>query len=100
MLIPVQGTDGVYLDVDPIRGREAEISARLEEIGASKDLISSSIRELADIVGTALAGSTVSKATVEFGLQFSVDSGHVISVIAKLSATCSVKISLEWTPRE
>ena len=97
MLAKIEESDIAYIDVGASGTEEAEIGAN-RRLGISREAVAKAVREASVLVKGDLSELGVSKATVEFGLQFAVESGQVVSVIAKGSGSSSLKVCLEWIP--
>jgi hypothetical protein len=52
---------------------------------------------VARAMGTRLRRTEASKATVEFGCEFVLESGSFVAVIGKTSGKSTFKVALEWT---
>jgi hypothetical protein len=84
------GTGDPETDVgvlDALRGREA----------LSFDGVTEAIEAIASRVTDALTSAKPEKATVEFGVDIGVEAGGLTGLLAKGSATATLKITLEWS---
>lgn len=103
MYLKVQDCEGLYFETG-----ESHIDLEEKEIGIrdgiksmiSADSVFAAIIEFAKSVKSQFAKMSASKASIEFGLQFSVESGKVISIITKGTASCNIKVTLEWNQGE
>ena len=71
-----------------------------EEVGVLDSLpieqVTAVVTELAQLVGDALEKARPSKATVEVGLEFGLQEGKLVALIARGSGKANLKIGLEW----
>jgi len=80
-----------------------EVSSRggREQVGLldaiPMDKISGLLEEIASHLGEALRKTAPTKAAVELGLEFGLEEGKLVALIARGSAKANVKISLEWS---
>src|SRR5690349_20110539 len=76
---------------------EQELSgSALRRSTATVDQIATSIGAFATRIGASLAGSDCQRYSIEFGCEIAVETGQVVALLGKGSATTSVKITLEW----
>jgi hypothetical protein len=64
--------------------------------GSSFQDITNVIEGIAKSLVATLQKAHPRKASVEFGLEFAVESGKLITVVVKGSSTANLKITLEW----
>ena len=57
------------------------------------------IRSVAGEMVEAVEGLSVSRATIEFGVSFTVRSGQLVAAFVDAGQECSFAVTLEWTPR-
>jgi Trypsin-co-occurring domain 1 len=60
----------------------------------------SSIRQVAHEMVQTVDGLGMSRATVEFGVTFSMHAGKLVAAIVDAGQECAFKLILEWTPKE
>ncbi|MFD0514217.1 CU044_2847 family protein [Streptomyces aureus] len=72
---------------------ERDIAARCLSLDEAVD----SLVGVARSVGQRLQESGSTKATVEFGCEFAVESGQIVAVLGKATARSTFKVALEWT---
>ncbi len=96
-LVPVQLPDGKRIYV------QAVAQGGLEQVGN----IPIPFKEVADVIESistsivnALKKAKPSKATVEFGLEIGLESGHLTTLLVKGTSTATLKIVLEWSEIE
>ncbi|MEU4159257.1 CU044_2847 family protein [Actinoplanes sp. NPDC026670] len=96
-IIPIQaGQDRVYLSVqriDQVSGDEQEISARIP----SFDEVVAKVTGLAGSAIDGLRNSGADRVTLEFGCEFGLESGQLITLISKATGKATFKIGLEWS---
>jgi len=80
-----------YLEVIP-RGRQ-EVGA-LDSIPF--DQIAQTLTRIAGGLQTAIETAKPSKAAVEIGLEFGLEAGKVVALIARGSGKANLKVTLEW----
>ncbi|MFF4979002.1 CU044_2847 family protein [Streptomyces sp. NPDC001046] len=80
----------------PDLAEEQEIGWRAVRMDSALDSLTAVARSL----GTRLQQTGASKATVEFGCDFSFDSGQLLTVVGKASAKSAWKVTLEWSAPE
>jgi hypothetical protein len=100
MLIKIADIDGLWVEIDytPTEDMEQEVGVIDRIRGAlSFGTLSQAIIRMSKLIKEQLAEADVSKATIEFGIGFAIESGQAITVIAKGSAQATVKVTLEWT---
>jgi hypothetical protein len=95
------GSASVYIEARELAGRYASDTVGVEErdiAGARPTLdgVVSAIKEFAAELAVALEGSGASRAAVEFGCEFALETGHLVAVLGKASAKSSLKVTLEW----
>ena len=54
------------------------------------------VRSVANSVHEAVVDAAPTAVSVEFGLELSVQSSHIVAVLAQVGATTSVKVRLDW----
>jgi hypothetical protein len=94
-IIPVVLENGTKLRVEvrSLGGREP-VGVIAEQ--RFKDVIDS-IEAIAAAFGESLKKINPKKASVEFGIEIGLESGHLTALICKGTATANLKITLEWT---
>jgi Trypsin-co-occurring domain 1 len=102
MLVELQA-DGSVLYVEarelaPLPGDdEQELSGSVRRLpAATVDHVVAAVGGFASQIGASLAQSGCQRYSVEFGCEIAVETGRVVAVLGKGSATSSVKITLEW----
>ena len=79
---------------------EAEAPAGYQDVSistASMDGLLEQVRLFAEKLRPALQQAKPTKASVEFGVSFSVEAGQLVAVVAKGTGTANIKICLEWS---
>jgi hypothetical protein len=56
------------------------------------------IRSVAADMVQAVDGLSVSRATIEFGVTFSIHSGQLVAAFVDAGQECTFNVTLEWTP--
>ena len=90
--------DEVYLEVLGHGGRE--------KVGLTESIpferITTILEGIAEHLGKALEKASPTKATVELGVEFALQEGKLVALIARGSGKANLKVSLEWdrTPSE
>jgi hypothetical protein len=83
------------LEVIPRGGRE--------EVGVLDaipfDRVVETLGQIANGIGAAVEKAKPSKATVEIGVEFGLEAGQVVALIARGSGKANLKILLEWAKR-
>jgi hypothetical protein len=83
-----------YLEVTP-RGRQ--------EVGALDmipfDQVVQTLTRIAQGLGTAVEAVRPSKASIEIGVEFGLEAGQVVALIARGTGKANLKITLEWDQR-
>ncbi|MFI6608052.1 CU044_2847 family protein [Streptomyces sp. NPDC050507] len=74
-------------------GEEQEIGWRRPSL----DPVLDGLTAVARAMGTRLQQTGVSKATVEFGCDVSLDSGQLLAVLGKTTSKAAWKVTLEWS---
>jgi hypothetical protein len=98
-LVPIEvGGQKIYLSVRAVEpaggepGDEREIAYRKPRLEQVLDGLAVFAQE---IVGR-FQGTNASKVTVQFGCEVVVESGTLVAVIGKASATSAITVGLEW----
>jgi hypothetical protein len=94
VLLPSDKQSGLYIEVAVRGGRETV--GLLDSIPI--DHVCALLSDVANAVGNALAKASPSKATVELGVEFGIQEGKLVALIARGSGKANLKIGLEWTP--
>ena len=91
---PIQLDDGVkaYLEAIPRGGRE-EVGI-LEAIPF--DRVVDTIGQIANGIGRAIEQTKPSKAAVEIGIEFGLEAGKLVTLIARGTGKANLKVTLEW----
>jgi hypothetical protein len=91
---PIQLADGAkaYLEVIPRGGRE-EVGI-LEAIPF--DRVVETLGQIANGVGGAIEKAKPSKAAVEIGVEFGLEAGKRVTLIARGTGKANLKVTLEW----
>lgn len=85
--------DGTTANVEATSmGDEEEVAFTIP----SFDDVANSIEGIARSLGRAIQRANPKKATVEFGVDFSIESGHLTPFIVKGTESANLKITLEW----
>jgi hypothetical protein len=85
---------------------ENPVLLRVTDLGGSADVgaldtfsldeVADSIKAIADTLGQALVSASPKKATVEFGLELTLQSGKLISLITEAGGKATLKVQLQW----
>jgi hypothetical protein len=76
---------------------ERELSGSVRRMSAATvDQVAHAVSGFASQLGASLAHTGCQRYSVEFGCEIAVETGQVVAVLGKGSATSSVKITLEW----
>lgn len=95
MKVATENGDPIYIEIEHQRGEQDA------SIGSLKlDDFMKTAKTLATEFETLLISSLPKKATLEFGLSASVESGALVGFLAKGGAEANVKITLEWDKTE
>ena len=92
-LVSLPGTENdIFIEVVLRGGRE--------EVGLTESIpferISSLLAEVAQSMGTALEKAKPTKAVAELGIEFGLEAGKLVALIARGSTKANLKISMEW----
>jgi hypothetical protein len=82
---------------------ESASSSGIQDVANSRfsfDGIEETIKTISSRLHKAISGINPSKASVEFGLEFSVESGKITSMIVKGEGKGNLKITLEWEKKK
>ncbi len=81
-----------YLEVVPRGGRE--------EVGVLDaipfDQVVETIGQIANSIGGAIDRAKPSKAAVEIGIEFGLEAGNLVALIARGTGKANLKVTLEW----
>lgn len=94
-----EGERQIYLEVLDQGGRQ-EVGV-LDSIPF--DQVTEILSKIAERIGDSLGQARPSKACVELGVEFGLENGQLVALIARGSGKANLKISLEWhhsEPRE
>jgi hypothetical protein len=84
--------DDVFIEVILRGGRE--------EVGLAEAIpferINSLLAQIAESMGAALEKAKPTKAVAELGIEFGLEAGKLVALIARGSTKANLKISLEW----
>jgi Trypsin-co-occurring domain 1 len=76
---------------------EEELSGSVRKMSvATVDQVVAAVGGFASRIGASLAQSGCQRYSVEFGCEIAVETGRVVAVLGKGSATSSMKITMEW----
>ncbi len=76
---------------------EQELSGSVRRMSAATvDQVAAAVGGFATRIGASLAQSGCQRYSIEFGCEIAVETGRVVAVLGKGSATSTVKITLEW----
>ena len=82
----------VYLEVLDRGGRE--------DVGLLDGIpfqqVTDLLGEIADHLGTTLRRARPSKASIELGVEFGIENGQLVALIARGSGKANLKIAMEW----
>lgn len=96
-LIPVRLKDGSDVMVEvTLLGGEEQVGFRENFTFES---ITKNIEAISDHLLMAVKAVKPNKATIEFGVEFGVESGQITSFLVKGTGNANVKITLEWEER-
>lgn len=93
--IPVQLSDNTicFFEVEPASGRQA-VSAEDKVFNFSS--IRSQVQKVSEEFIAVFNQLNVKKTSLEFGIELSVESGQLTSIIVKGSGKANLKVTLEW----
>jgi hypothetical protein len=91
LLIPGSSGD-LYIEVVPRGGRESV--GILDSFPFDK--ITAMIFDVAEGIGNGLKAAKATKASVELGLEFGLQEGKLVALIARGSGKANLKVKLEW----
>jgi hypothetical protein len=86
------GAEGIYFEVLMCGGRE-EVGL-LDSIPI--DRVVTLLHHIAGFMGSALEKANPSKASAELGVEFGLEEGKLVALIARGTAKANLKIKLEW----
>jgi hypothetical protein len=93
IIVPIDADGTTILAEIVSRGGEQEIAGgKIPSFSGAAEAISKIAKEMA----AAIKSAAPSKATVEFGCELSLESGHLTTLIVNSSGSASLKITLEW----
>lgn len=92
VMLDGDGTSRVLLEVVQRGGRE-NVSV-LDSVPLEQ--ITSVVTKLARGVLDAVVAAQPDKASVELGLEFGMESGSLVAIVARGTATANVKVTMEW----
>lgn len=92
VLLPGDKQSDLYIEVAVRGGRETV--GLLDFIPI--DHVCALLADVANAVGNALAKASPSKATVELGVEFGMQEGKLVALIARGGGKANLKIGLEW----
>lgn len=92
--VTLPGNDGgkVYFEIVPRGGRE-EVGV-LDSIPF--DQVTELLASIASGIGETLEKAKPKKATIELGVEFGLEAGKLVALIARGTGKANLKISLEW----
>lgn len=95
-VIPAKLPDGTEIRIE---ARHLDDDGRPQQVGianlAFADLVPS-IQGISETVLTAIKNVAPSKATVEFGIEASLEAGKLVALLCSGETKANLKISLEW----
>lgn len=95
--VTLPGEDGRQVFVEVVsRGGREEVGV-LDSIPF--DQITEVLGSIASSIGDTLEKARPTKASVELGLEFGLEAGHLVALIARGSGRANLKINLEWERR-
>jgi len=90
--VDLGGGAKAYLEVIPRGGRE--------EVGVLDtipfDQVVETLGQIANGIGVAIEKARPSKAAVEIGVEFGLEAGQLVALIARGSGKANLKVTLEW----
>ena len=100
-VIPVKLPDGSQIRVE---ARHLDSGGKREKVGITDlpffaDLIPS-IEGISQTVLAAIEKVGPKKASVEFGIEASIEAGKLVALLCSGEATANLKITLEWEPKK
>lgn len=90
------GDSGVFIEVE-LRGGREDVGL-LDSIPFER--VTTLVGEIAHHIGSAIKKAQPSKATVEVGIEFGLEEGKLVALIARGSTKANLKISMEWAHAE
>jgi|ERR1051325_11040817 len=93
--LSVPGADGQELFVEVVLRGGREQVGLLDSVPFDK--IATMVTQVAQAVGDALEKAKPNKAAAELGIEFGLEEGKLVALIARGSAKANLKISLEWS---
>ena len=97
VMVAVAG-EGLAAVAGAVAGEEREVSGRVGKPALEQVL--DGLAVLATEIAARMRTTDATRVGVEFGCDIAVESGALVAVIGKASATSSIKVSLEWSERE
>jgi len=96
--IKLSGEDGqlIYIEVASQGGREEVGLSEAIPFEEMKKILSSIARS----IGDTLEETKAKKAVVELGVEFGIETGKLIALIARGTGKANLKISLEWDRKD
>lgn len=92
IMLPGDENRRIYIEVIPRGGRE-EVGL-LETIPFEQ--VSELLASVATSIGNTLERAKPKKATIELGVEFGLEAGKLVALIARGAGKANLKISLEW----
>jgi hypothetical protein len=89
-----EGGQTIYLEVLD-RGGRREVGV-IDSIPF--DQVTQIFSELSQRIGEGLKKSMANKACVEIGMEFAIENGHLVGLIARATGKANFKVSIEWNP--
>jgi len=90
--VETEGADQLFVEVVMVGGRE-EVGL-LDSVPIER--VMSVVTEVARSVGQSLERAGPSKASVEVGIEFGLQEGRLVGLIARGSGKANLKIAMEW----
>jgi hypothetical protein len=93
-IIPVLLSKGkrIYVEITPIGSSAEDISSKSYNF----ENIEVILNDLTKKISKAIESSKPQKASVEFGLEITAESGDLTAILVKGSVNANIKIKLEW----
>ena len=97
VLVPMELSNNQVIRVEAVvvSGDEevGDATRKFEEMLGS---LQGAIQGLVQSVGTALAGITLKKKSLELGLEVGLESGQLVTLLVKGSSKANLKLTIEW----
>lgn len=95
LTVPVKLPSGRTLAVE-VAARDGRQPVAVLDALRFDDVIATA-REIAELMGNVVESASPHEATVEFGVDVTLESGQLTTLLVKGSGTATLKVSLKWT---